>query len=93
MLVPARRHAAISGSTESLPRYGSTVSASTAGGEPSTRPSRNASAYPRAVEPMSPRFPSAITTRPAVRAYPHTSSKARPLGAERLETPAGPSPR
>src|SRR5712691_11241021 len=36
-----------------------------------------AAAYARAVEPMSPRFASAITSRPASRAYAHVSSNAR----------------
>jgi len=52
------------GSTDSRPSHGFTVSASASGGSPS----RYAVAYARAVEPMSPRFPSAITSRPAPRA-------------------------
>ena len=37
----------------------------------------HAVAYARAVEPMSPRFTSAITSSPAARAYAQTCSKAR----------------
>ena len=48
----------------SRPSHGLTVSASARGGDPS----RYASAYARAVEPMSPRLPSAITSSPARRA-------------------------
>ena len=64
---PSRRHAARNGSTESRPRYGLTVRASASGAAPNAG-SRNAVAYARAVEPMSPRFASAITSRPASRA-------------------------
>ena len=39
--------------------------------------SRKAAAYARAVEPMSPRFASAITSSPASRAYRETASSAR----------------
>src|SRR6266545_1845410 len=73
---PSRRQAARKGSIESRPRYGLTVTASASGSRPFVR-SRNAVAYARAVEPMSPRFASAITWRPAARAYAHTSSSAR----------------
>ena len=53
-----------------------TVIASATGGPPS-RGSTYAAAYARAVEPMSPRFASAITSSPASRAYAHASSNAR----------------
>ena len=48
-----------------------TVIASATGGEPS----RYAEAYALAVDPMSPRLPSATTISPAVRAYWQTLSK------------------
>ena len=82
---PCRRQAARKGSTESCPRYGLTVTASASGGPPS-RGSRNALAYARAVEPMSPRLASAITSNPAWRAYAATDLEgAPPVRAERLE--------
>ena len=61
---PLRRAAARNGSIDSRPRYGLTVRASARG----SSPSMYASAYARAVEPMSPRLPSAITSSPARRA-------------------------
>src|SRR5437764_3288303 len=70
---PCRRQAPKKGSSESRPRYGFTVTASATG----FSPSRYAAAYARAVEPMSPRFASAITSRPAARAYSDACSKAR----------------
>ena len=50
-----------------------TVSASASGGSPS----RKAAAYARAVEPISPRFASAITCSPATRQYELTSPRRR----------------
>src|SRR6266566_3499493 len=82
MPAPSRRHAARNGSSESRPRYGFTVTASASGGLPFDD-SRYAAAYARAVEPMSPRFASAITCNPAAREYAQTSSRAR--------TPSAPS--
>ena len=49
--------------------------ASASGGSPGGAPGTR-SAYARAVEPMSPRFPSTDTSSPASRAYRHTSSSA-----------------
>src|SRR5947208_2746087 len=76
---PCRRQAPKKGSSESRPRYGFTVTASATG----FSPSRYAAAYARAVEPMSPRFASAITSRPAARAYSDACSKARMPAAPR----------
>ncbi len=55
--------------------YGLTVMASAIGGSPSTGESQ-ASAYADAVEPMSPRLASAITSRPASRAWAEIRSSA-----------------
>src|SRR5437868_10113572 len=73
---PSRRHAARNGSSASRPRYGLTVTASASAGS-SPRGSTNAAAYARAVDPMSPRFASAITSSSAFRPYSQTSSSAR----------------
>ena len=92
MPAPSRRHASRNGSTESPPRYGFTVTASASGGR---RPgSMNAAAYARAVEPMSPRFASAMTSSPArVRTRtPLRTRERRPRRAPR-RTPTAASPR
>ena len=52
----------------------------------SSRGSRYAAAYARAVEPMSPRFPSAIDEQPGgARVGAHLLERAHAVGAERLE--------
>ena len=76
---PSRRQASRNGASESRPEIridGDRV------GERDERRRRTRCA----VEPMSPRFASAITSSPAARAYAHTSlERADAVGAERLE--------
>ncbi len=70
---PVARASSTAGASDPNPRYGETVSASPASGEPSAR---NASAYAPIVEPMSPRFASTRTSVPVSRPAATTSSSA-----------------
>ncbi len=89
----------MNGCTASQPRYGLIVSASPIGCSPAPRGSSHASAYACAVEPMSPRFASATTSRPCSRAaiatassaaspYPPRASKKATCGLTAAATPA-----